>query len=81
VEKIDHTPSGKPRRGKVIRPGAGTMTGTVWDIADRLSNLPGKPAKRRDVLAACKRANIQEVTASNQFTRWRKFHGVTGSGL
>ena len=71
------TESGKEIRNGEIRPEASTKTGRVWAIADRLTRETGLTAKRSEVLSAAEKQDINIVTASNQFTRWRKFHSIT----
>lgn len=74
----------KPKRetqNGVPRPGKGTTTGKVWDISDALTKKrSGKPALRKDVLAACEDEKINPATAATQYGRWRKFNGHQGRG-
>lgn len=60
----------------VTRPAAGTKTGTVWDIADKLSAKAGEPAVRASVIEEAAKSNIPKATVSTQYQRWRKFHGL-----
>lgn len=71
----------KPARisqNDVTRPEAGTITGALWQIADRESARLGKPAPRKVVtdafMAEVAEANIS--TANTQYARWVKFYGV-----
>ena len=71
----------KPKIDKVIqngvtRPGSGTSTGKVWDIADDLSRKSGGPAKRADVMKVAEEAGINAATVATQYGKWRKFHGI-----
>lgn len=79
VAKVD-----KPKRevkNTVPRPGKDTVTGRVWAISDALTKkLKGKPAPRKDVLAACEDEKINPATAATQYGRWRKFNGFAGKG-
>ena len=53
------------------RPGSGTITGRVWEIADRLFEETGK-ADRSAVVEACLRERININTASTQYSYWKK---------
>lgn len=69
----------------ITRPGEGTITGRVWGIADAISataNEDGSksPAMRAPVLNAAVAEKINESTAATQYGKWRKFHGLVGSG-
>ena len=66
----------RPSQNGVTRPGEGTVTGRVWEIADELSAQEGEPAKRGDVLKATEAEGINPATAATQYGRWRKFHGL-----
>lgn len=66
----------KDTKNGITRPTAGTATGKVWEIADRISAETQKPAERKPVLEACKAANINDATAQTQFGRWRTYHGL-----
>jgi hypothetical protein len=65
-----------PNQNGVTRPKDGTATGTVWKIADEQSATLGKPAPRKDVIAAGVVAGINPATLATQYGRWRKFHGL-----
>lgn len=64
----------------VTRPGAGTKTGTIWEIADSKSQALGKPAGRKEVLDAAAEVEINPATAATQYGRWRKYNGLAGRG-
>jgi hypothetical protein len=53
------------------RPGAGTITGRVWDIADQIQQKSGN-AEREEVIKACMEEGININTASTQFSYWKK---------
>jgi hypothetical protein len=53
------------------RPGAGTKTGRVWEIADRIRIETGT-VDREVVVRACMLEGININTASTQFSHWRK---------
>ncbi len=54
------------------RPGAGTITGKVWEIADGLSSVRGGRASRQHVVEACIKEGINMNTANTQFSHWSK---------
>jgi membrane protein involved in colicin uptake len=66
----------KIEQNDVVRPGAGTATGRIWEIADAQSAAAKAPAKRADVLKAAEAKGINVTTAATQFGRWCKFNGV-----
>ncbi len=53
------------------RPGAGTKTGRVWEIADRILKETGA-VDREAVIKACMLEGININTASTQYSHWRK---------
>lgn len=66
----------RPKQNDVTRPGPGTATGRVWEIADELSADIGEPAVRGDVLKVAESEGLNPATAATQYGRWRKFHGL-----
>lgn len=66
----------KDEQHGVTRPKVGTSTGAVWVIADDMSAAAGKPADRKDVLAAAIAGGLNASTAATQYGRWRKYHGL-----
>lgn len=67
------------KQNGIKRPDAGTVTGKLWDIADRISNELGKPAPRKQVvdeyMATVKDAN--QATANTQYARWVTYHNAS----
>ncbi len=53
------------------RPGPGTRTGRVWEIADERTRETGCRAKRADVIECCVAEGINRNTASTQYQHWR----------
>jgi len=53
------------------RPGMGTKTGKVWEIADRILKEKGS-VNREAVIKACMEEEINVNTASTQYSHWRK---------
>jgi len=64
-----------PNQNGVTMPQKG-VTARVWEIADYYSKETGAPAERADVLAACENERINPSTATTQYGRWRRFHGI-----
>lgn len=56
------------------RPGPGTKTRRVWEIADEIKKKFGK-ADREAVIKACMSEGLNINTASTQFSYWLKVHG------
>ena len=53
------------------RPGPGTATGRVWEIADDLSRRSGGRARRAAVIDAYVKEGGNRNTAHTQFQKWR----------
>lgn len=69
--------SGEPTKGGTInRPKAGTATGKVWDIADKVAEggLTGK-ALRQAIIETCVEAGIHQSTAGVQYSKWNRHRG------
>lgn len=60
----------------ISRPSAGTMTGKVWEISDKISGSTKKPATREAVLIETGKAKINPSTAATQYGKWRKYNGL-----
>jgi len=71
------TASGKEVRNGEIRPHPDCATGYIWQVCDRLAQLPDAAPVRKEVLAVCVRRGMSPVTVSNQISRWRRFYGFT----
>ncbi len=72
---LDAEVTTEPRVAEVTtaysRPGAGTITGRVWAIADEIQKKSGQ-ADREAVIKACMAEGLNINTASTQFSYWRK---------
>lgn len=62
----------------VTRPASGTVTGRVWDFADELQRMMGRPPSRSEVMAKGAAAGINDNTVHTQYGHWRRFHGLRG---
>ena len=80
TEKKEKPVVEKDSQNGITRPKAGTKTGTVWEIADTMSQKLGKPAGRKAVLDAATDVEINPATAATQYGRWRKYNGLAGRG-
>ena len=56
------------------KPKPGTLTGKVWDLADKISNEKGGYATSAEVKAAGVKEGLHPGTVSTQFHHWKKFH-------
>ena len=65
------------QRNGISRP-AGGATGAVWDACDQITAATGSTATRGAAIEALRAKGINHWTASTQYARWRKFHGITG---
>jgi hypothetical protein len=67
-----------PQQNGITRPGADTMIGKLWAIAEQESEKIGAPAPRKEVVARY----LAEVpgavlpTANTQYQRWLQYHGL-----
>jgi hypothetical protein len=72
---LSHFVNAEPQIEGVVtqypRPRAGTITGRVWEIADRIQRQSGK-AGREAVIKACMSEGINSATASTQYSHWKK---------
>lgn len=66
----------QPNQNGITRPVAGTKTGRVWELCDQISANTGKPAERKDVIAAGTAEGLNVATITTQHGRWRDFHGL-----
>lgn len=66
----------KITQNDVTRPKEGSKTGSVWALADKISAEKQAPADRGTVIAQATAQGINEATASTQYGRWTKFHGI-----
>lgn len=66
------------KQNGIKRPDSGSVTGKLWDIADRISESKGAPATRKEVTGAymTEVAGANIATANTQYARWVAFHGV-----
>jgi hypothetical protein len=69
-------PKVKDIQNGVTRPGAGTTTARIWEIADMVSAQSGAPAKRGEVLKIAEAEGLNLTTAATQFGHWCKYNGV-----
>ena len=53
-----------------MRPGKGTITGRVWEIADQLLQETGE-MDRAAVVTACIEEGLNMNTANTQYTHWK----------
>lgn len=67
------------KQNGIKRPDAGTTTGRLWDIADRISFELGKPAPRKSVVDEYMATvpNANQATANTQYARWVTYHGAS----
>jgi len=54
-----------------VKPAAGTKTGRVWEIADKISRQSGRLAQRKQVIDAFVAEGGNANTASTQYAYWK----------
>lgn len=71
--------SNRVQQNGITRPASGTITGTIWDIADQISAAQhGNPALISQLKAVEALKNVNDHTIKTQYARWRAFHGIKG---
>lgn len=60
------------------RPGPGTKTGRVWEIADELTREKGRRASRQEVMARYRAEGGNSNTAHTQYQHWKISHEQEG---
>jgi hypothetical protein len=70
-------PSGAASIQHFMRPGPGTITGRVWEIADEIYEETGE-MNREAVVTACMEEGIKMNTASTQYSHWKNAIKETG---
>lgn len=67
------------KKNGVKRPDSASVTGKLWDIADRISTELKRPAPRKAVVEAymAEVQNANEATANTQYARWVTYHGAS----
>jgi hypothetical protein len=70
---------GRDERNGVRRPGAGSKTAVVWEVADEMAaakknKLGDRKAFRTQVIVKCKEKGVNSSTASVQYALWDKFN-------
>ena len=65
----------QPRQNGVTRPKPDTLTGRVWEIADKLTSRAKEPVTRSAVLEAFVADGGNPATGVTQYGRWRQFNG------
>ena len=75
-------PAPKVEREKsngITRPGEGSLTRHIWDVADAISAQAKRPALRDEVFAKVRETypDISKGTLATQYVRWGTYYGVT----
>jgi histidinol dehydrogenase len=67
-----------PKQNGIRHPKPNTMCGKSWKILDDISAKNGAPASISESMEIAKVNGLNEGTFYTQFSRWRRFHGITG---
>lgn len=72
-------PATDNKQNGIKRPAGGSVTGALWDIADRISQSNERPATRKEVIDAymAEQPNANKATANTQYARWVTYWGVS----
>lgn len=68
----------QPEQNGVRRPKPETLCGQAWAVFDELSQKLGAPCAIADALKAAGERGLNEGNVKAEYSRWRKFFGVTG---
>ena len=74
------TPAPVPISMIRTKPGSGTKTRRVWDIADEITARNRRSALRQEVISAAQKEGLNPNTASTQYGRWARFNGLSRGG-
>lgn len=77
AKKAERDAKRQPNQNGVTRPKPGTRCAEAWDIFDTISKANRKPSTIGEAMAR-KPKKLNDATVRTQYSRWRKFHGVTG---
>ena len=72
--------SGRTAARSPTRPGSGTLTGRVWEIADGITREAGRRAERREVVERYVAENGNSNTAGTQHQHWKKHYEAIRKG-
>lgn len=61
------------------RPGSETISGRIWEIADRITGRTGMRATRHQVVSEAMNLGFNASTINTQYSRWRKFNRQSDS--
>ena len=78
AKKAAKEASKQPEQNGVRRPKPNTKTGTVWDMADRMSLERQAPVAIGDLHPVLKAMGLNDHTIRTQYAHWRTFNGVSG---
>lgn len=70
------TKAPKDIQNGITRPGEGTATRRVWDIADGISAQEQRPALREEVMNAGLAEGLNKGTIATQYAKWTTYYGV-----
>ena len=73
--------SGSKGAKTATKPGSGTKTRRIWDIADEITAKTRRPALRHEVVSAAQREGLNPSTATTQYGRWVRYNGLTKADL
>jgi hypothetical protein len=69
----------RQQKNGLTRPAAGTTTGKIWDLADKLSaDNNGTPVAIGTLRQHPDMRQVNDHTLKTQFARWRTYHGIKG---
>lgn len=68
----------RPTQNGLTQPALGTDCRKIWDALDAYQAKNGKPATAKVSREMAVDLDVNEFTMRTQYSRWRKFHNITG---
>lgn len=65
-------------QNEVVQPLEGSKARAIWDLADSLSKKSGETISLNDLVAAAVSENHSGSTVFSEYSKWRKFNGISG---
>lgn len=67
-----------PIQNGIRHPKPATLCARAWAIADNMSSALGSPVPIKELLVETTAAGLNAGNVKTEYSRWRKFHGISG---